>query len=151
MAISQNYKFLGNFKRKIILQYFFFLNRIIKFWNIVQIINMIKQKQPPEVFYKKAVLTNFGTVTGKNLCWSLFLIKFQAFGPATLTKLETLTQVLSCVDIAKFVRTPILKNISERLLMKKTLKNSHHPIGASSLLTLNMKSLQFYRRKSHCL
>ena len=96
---------------------------------------MIKQKQPPEVFYKKAVLTNFETVTGKNLCWSLFLIKFQAFRPAILTKVETLTQVLSFVDIAKFVRTPILKNISEWLLMKKTLKNSHHPIEASSLLT----------------
>ena len=97
---------------------------------------MIKQKQPPEVFYKKAVLTNFETVTGKNQCWSLFLIKFQAFGPATLTKLETLTQVLSYVDIAKFVRTPILKNISERLLMKKNLKNSLQPIGAFQFVNL---------------
>ena len=39
-------------------------------------------KQPPEVFYKKAVLKNFAIFTGKELCWSLSLIKFQAFVPA---------------------------------------------------------------------
>ena len=37
------------------------------------------QKQPPEVFHKKAVLKNFATFTGKHLCWSLFLIKLEAF------------------------------------------------------------------------
>ena len=42
------------------------------------------------------------------------LIKLQAFRPATLKK-EIPTQVLP-VDIAKFLRLPILKNISERLL-----------------------------------
>ena len=29
------------------------------------------QKQPPEVFCKKVVLTNFANFTGKHLCWSL--------------------------------------------------------------------------------
>ena len=37
------------------------------------------QKQPPEVFYKKAIIKNFGIFSGKHLCWSLFLIKLQAF------------------------------------------------------------------------
>ena len=37
------------------------------------------QKLPRKVFYKKAVLKNFATVTGKHLCWSLFLIKLQIF------------------------------------------------------------------------
>ena len=32
------------------------------------------QKQPPEVFYKKAILENFAILTGKHLCWSFFLI-----------------------------------------------------------------------------
>ena len=32
------------------------------------------QKQPLEVFYKKAVLKNFAKFTGKNLFGSLFLI-----------------------------------------------------------------------------
>ena len=36
------------------------------------------QKQPPEVFYKEAVLKNFAIFTAKHLCWSLFLIKLHA-------------------------------------------------------------------------
>ena len=38
------------------------------------------QKQPLEVFYKKAV-KNFAIFTGKHLSWSLFLTKLQAFRP----------------------------------------------------------------------
>ena len=37
------------------------------------------QKQWSEVFYKKAVLKNFAIFTWKHLCWSLFLIKLQAY------------------------------------------------------------------------
>ena len=37
-----------------------------------------KEKQPPEVIYRKGVLKNFANLTGKHLCWRLFLIKFQA-------------------------------------------------------------------------
>ena len=37
------------------------------------------QKQPPEVFYKKAVFKNFAILTGKHLYWSLILIKLQAW------------------------------------------------------------------------
>ena len=33
-------------------------------------------QRPP---IKKAVHKNFGIITGKHLCWSLFLIKLQAF------------------------------------------------------------------------
>ena len=36
------------------------------------------QKQSPEVFYKKGILTNFAKFTGKNLSLSLFLVKLQA-------------------------------------------------------------------------
>ena len=39
------------------------------------LITFIKmQKQPPEVYYEKAVLKNFAIFTGKRLCWSLFSI-----------------------------------------------------------------------------
>ena len=51
------------------------------------------KKQPPEVFYKKAVLKNFAIFRGKTLCWSLFLINV-AGHPATLN--ETPTQAFSC-------------------------------------------------------
>ena len=42
----------------------------------------------------KVVLKNFANFTGKNLCWSLFLIKLEFWGPATLL-IKTLTQQLS--------------------------------------------------------
>ena len=32
----------------------------------------LSQKQPPGMFYKKAVLTKIPRFTGKNLCWSIF-------------------------------------------------------------------------------
>ena len=35
---------------------------------------------------KKGVLKDFANFKGKHLCWSLFLIKLQAFRPATLLK-----------------------------------------------------------------
>ena len=59
--------------------------------------------------YKKAVLTNFAILIRKHPCWSLFLIKFQVF-----------RQKCFPVNIAKFLRTPILKNICERLLRLHT-------------------------------
>ena len=57
------------------------------------------QKQSPEVFckkrcsVKKGVLKKFANLTGKHLCWSLFLIKLQAFRPATLLKRDFNTGV----------------------------------------------------------
>ena len=47
---------------------------------------MNNKKQPPEVFYKKAVPKNFSIFTGKYLCSSLFLIKLQVFRSATFLK-----------------------------------------------------------------
>ena len=62
------------------------------------------EKQPPEVFYKKAILKNLAIFTGKHLCWSLFLISF-------FQKKDSNT-----MNVAKFLRTSILKNICKRLL-----------------------------------
>ena len=39
-----------------------------KFFNLLQ-------KQPPEVFHKKAILKHFVIFTGKRLCWGLFFNK----------------------------------------------------------------------------
>ena len=50
-------------------------------WKVLTIVNTTSkiwtwvQKQPTEVFYKKAVLKNFAVFTGKQLCWTLFLLK----------------------------------------------------------------------------
>ena len=47
------------------------------------------QKQPPELFYKKALLKNFAIFTGENLCLSLFLTTLQAFRLPTFLKRDS--------------------------------------------------------------
>ena len=42
---------------------------------------------------KKGVLRNFTNFKGKHLCWSLFLVKLQAFWPATLLIRDSSTSV----------------------------------------------------------
>ena len=44
---------------------------------------------------KKATLKKLAVFTGKQLCWSLFLIKF--FRPATLLKRDSNTGVFLCI------------------------------------------------------
>ena len=47
------------------------------------------------MFFKISVLRNLANSTGKQLCWSLFLIKLQAWGLQLHLK-ETPKQVFSC-------------------------------------------------------
>ena len=75
-----------------------------------------RQKQSPKLFCKKAVLKNFAIFTGKHLCWCLFLIKLQDFRPVTFIK-NRLQHRCFTVNIAKFSRTSILKNICERIVV----------------------------------
>ena len=70
--------------------------------------NFLKQqKQPPEVFRKKGVLKNFAKFTRKHLCGSLFGV----FEVNFIKK--RLQHRYFPVNIMKFLRTPILKNIWE--------------------------------------
>ena len=69
-----------------------------------------EKKQPPEVFYKNAVLKKFAIFTGKHLCFSLCLIK------AYNVIKKRLQRMCFPVNIEKFLRTPILKNICALLL-----------------------------------
>ena len=66
------------------------------------------KKQPPEMFYKKNLFTIF---TGKHLCQSLFLITFimQLYQ-------KGLQHRVFSVNVAKFTRTPTLKNICKELI-----------------------------------
>ena len=52
---------------------------LMTFWDVIVLLSHLVQKQPPEVFYKKAVLKSFAIFTRKHLCRNLFLIKLQAF------------------------------------------------------------------------
>ena len=63
---------------------------------------------------KKAYIKNLEIFAGKHLCWSLFLRKLQAWRPATLLKRDSKETLM---NIAIFLRKPILKKICERLLM----------------------------------
>ena len=53
---------------------------------------------------KKDVLKNFPNFAGKRVCWSFFLIKLQAWGPATLLKRDSNTGV-SCKISKMFTNT----------------------------------------------
>ena len=58
-------------------------------------------------------LKNFVIFTGKHLCWSILLIKLQACKFVE----KRLKHWCFPLHVRKFLRTPILKNISERLLL----------------------------------
>ena len=60
-----------------------FVGHISRIQNLLflekRLLNIHVHKQPPEMFYKKAVLKNFAIFTVKHLCWCFFLIKLQAY------------------------------------------------------------------------
>ena len=74
------------------------------------------QKQPPDVFYKKAVLKDSAIFTAKQLCWSLFN---NAAGLQPFNFIEKRLQRKSFpVNIAKrLLRTPFSKKTCKRLLL----------------------------------
>ena len=63
-----------------------------------------------QMFSKTGALKNFAVFTGKNLCWSHFLIKFQDWRPAFLFK-KRLQHWCFSVNIVKFLRTAFLLKI----------------------------------------
>ena len=65
---------------------------------------------------KKGVLKNFAKFTGKHLCQSLFLNKVAGLRSATLFQKSLWHRCLP-VNFAKLLRTPLLQNISGRLLL----------------------------------
>ena len=74
-----------------------------------------------KVFHKKAVLKNFAIFTGRHLCWNLFFNKNTGLqGPSFIKKRHEPRCFFA--NIEKFLRTPILKNICERLLLRVSLE-----------------------------
>ena len=63
---------------------------------------------------KKAVLKHFVIFTGKHLCWGLFFNKVAGHQSCNFIK-KRLQHRYFLVNIRKFIRRPILKNISKRL------------------------------------
>ena len=87
------------------------------------------QKQLPEVFCKKRFLRNVAKFTGKLLCQSLFFNKVAGWGLQLYLKKQLRHKYFS-PNLAKFLRTPVLQNISGRLLLTvaylldRSIKNS---------------------------
>ena len=76
-----------------------------------------------QMFFKKGAPKNFAIFTEKHLRWILFLIKFQAFKPTTLIKIDSGTGVFLWI-LRNFFRTSsfILWNLSDGCFW--TLKES---------------------------
>ena len=81
-----------------------------------------EQKQLPEVFCKRDVLKNFAIFTEKRLCWKLFFNKVAA-SSCVIQHCSFIKMIIQhmcfSVNIAKFLKTLILKNICEELFLKK--------------------------------
>ena len=67
-------------------------DKIYRLKSISSIVDHYLEVATRGVLWKK-VLKNFAIFTGKQLCWSLFLIKLQAWRPATLFKIDSNTGV----------------------------------------------------------
>ena len=74
------------------------------------------QKQPPEEFYKKAVLKNFAKFIGKHLSQILSFNKVAGPRPSTLLK-KRLWHRCFPVNFVKSSRVPYLENTPGRLLL----------------------------------
>ena len=122
-----------------------------------------------QIFFKIYVLKNFANLAGKYLCWSLCLIKFQAWRPAALLR----TDSYKCfpVKLEKFFRTPFLRNtfggyfwnetyVSAAVLLhirKRNLdwneshekKTKHIHVTAANLLHISIGNLD-WRKCGHC-
>ena len=72
--------------------------------------------EPRDVFHKKAILKKFAIWKGKHLCRGLFFIKVAGLRPLTVLK-KGLQHRYFLVNVRKFIKIPILKNICERLLL----------------------------------
>ena len=89
------------------------------------------QKLPSKVICKNGVLKIFANFTGKQLCWSLL--------QACNSIKKRLQHWCFPLKFAKFSRTSILENTSERLLLfvspKNTIANSSCELGLDETLT----------------
>ena len=90
---------------------------LITFFKKIQSSHQRYRKSHRRCSVKKRVLKNFANFIEKHLCWSLFLIKLQAFSLNFFWK-ETPTQVLPWEVCETFKLTPILKKTCKRLLLE---------------------------------
>ena len=97
---SRSHKQATNFNKNILHHWRF----LVSFVNIFKETVLLRSSRL-QMFFKIGALKNFPIFTRKHLCWSLFLIK-------------RLQQRCFPVNIAKFLRETIFKNICDRPLLE---------------------------------
>ena len=80
---------------------------------------------------KKGVVKTFAKFTGQHLCQSLLFNKVTGLSPATLLK-KRLSYRCFPVSFAKFLGTPILKNICKWLLLEQLFYIQYQRWAAAS-------------------
>ena len=94
----------------------------------------------PKLFCKKGVFKNFTHFTRKHPCQSLFVNKKSS---SFLLK-KRLWHRCFPVNFAKFLRTPISKNICERLLLQLPCKTLHFRISPRQFVMHVKITLEVY-------
>ena len=90
---------------------------------------MSKPKQPPEVFYHKAVIKNFIIFTGKHLRWSSFLFDKQKInlswpdGPFFRKKVNDLLSYYFQEKAPKCINMPLHYQIFDLSPLKNVMTN----------------------------
>ena len=85
-----------------------------EFYNHIKVLEKYNEQR---VLYKKTFLNNFAIFTEKNLFWCLFFNKNAGLQVCNFIE-NRLQHRCFLVNIAKFLRTHVLKNICEQLLLR---------------------------------
>ena len=94
--------------------YEFFFTNNSQIWEILRNYYTIFRSSHRRCSIKKAILKHFVIFTGKHLCRSLFVKKVAGRHACNFIK-KTLQHRYCLVNIRKFIRRTILKNISKQL------------------------------------
>ena len=103
----------------------------------------------------QSAFNNIAKFTVKHLCWSLFLIKLQAWWSATLSRKKTLAYVFSCKFSEIFKKTYFAEHSQRDAWLKWTkiefTKSIHRktPVMASFLVQLQTCGLSFSKKGLH--
>ena len=111
-------------------------------WNFCKSCSLFQKL--PEVFYKKTVLKNVAIFVGNHVL-SFFFNKAGGLRPATLFKMWLQHRYFH-MNIAKFLRTPILKNICQQLLLLFMIQATFDRFQIES----SLKTLQLSGFKNSC-
>ena len=90
------------------------LHKYFSSWEILRNYSTISRSSHPRCSIKKAILKHFVIFTRKQLCRRLFFNKVAGHQTRNFIK-KRLQHRYFLVNIGKFIRRPILKNISKRL------------------------------------